>query len=146
MTLIPTFGNYSPSKKECLITLDGEHESSLEDRYRPSKIININQAKLLPIRITWVPIENIKIDINSNEEIEIVKLLESLIHENNVIIHTNDINKISQLIKNNIYGFGNSSVGIGTFLQKTIEEWYQYVLNERSTVTHNDYFKINIKN
>lgn len=142
MQLLPCFGCFSPIKKECVITLDGLYESSLEERYRPSLIINLNQENLLPQSISWITIEN-KVIREENELAEILKELEK---DYNIIVHTNEIDKIDKLILNDLYGFNMHSVGIGTLLKgKTIEEWYDFVLELRATkntIKNNDYFKV----
>lgn len=136
--LLPCFGCFMPTKKECVITLDGLFESSLEEVYRPSLIININQDTLLPKRIGWIKIENKEL----KDESELIGLLKELEKDYNIIVHTNDIKKIEELILKDLYSLGvDSSIGIGTFIkEKTTQEWFDFILEIRNAKGVNNEF------
>lgn len=129
--LLPTFGCFSPSKKECVISFDGEYPSSLESVYRVSLIININQNK--PMKedaVSWIKIENRKID---DSDSSIVNLIESMIKDYNIILHTDNKDILKSLIKNDLYGFGGDSVGLSSYdKSKNLEAWRDFVLENRS--------------
>ncbi len=130
MPLLPCFGCFMPTKKECVITLDGLSESSLEEVYRPSLIINVNQDNLLPQKIGWIRIENKEV----KDESELINVLKELEKDYNIIVHTIDIKKIEKLILNDLYSFGvDSSIGIGTFIKgKSTQDWFDFILETRN--------------
>lgn len=130
LKLLPTFGCFMPSKKECVISFDGLYPSSLESVYRVSLIININQSVLMKEdAVSWIKIENRKIDTDN----EVKGLIESLVEDYNIILHTDNSELLDKLILNNLYGFKDESVGLSTnFKEKEdARSWFNYIQNLR---------------
>ncbi|MDX9744512.1 MAG: hypothetical protein RBT59_11875 [Arcobacteraceae bacterium] len=130
LKLLPTFGCFMPSKKECAISFDGLYPSSLEHVYRIGLIININQSVLMKEdAVSWIKIENRKIE----NDIEIKELIESLVQEYNIILHTENTEIIDKLILNNLYGFEHESVGLSTDFKgnEDARSWFDYIQNLR---------------
>lgn len=126
MQLLPTFGCFMPHKKDCVISFDGEYPSALENVYRVSLIVNINKDKLMDEKaVTWIKIENNP--IGNNEEL-VKELIENMIQEYNIILHTDNSAILEKLILSNLYGFGDTSVGLSSHDKtKNTRDWYEYI-------------------
>ena len=133
--LLPTFGCFSPSKKECVISFDGKYPSSLESVYRIGLIININQDNLMKTdSVSWIQIENRKMD---DSDSSIIELITNMVDEYNIILHTENKDILQKLIKNDLYGFGGESVGLSSHdSTKNLEEWRDFVLNNRTDISN----------
>lgn len=80
MQLLPTFGNFMPLKKDCVISFDGEYPTAIENVYRCSRIINLNKDKLMKTdAVSWIKIENNP--ISSDDEESIKALIQSLVED-----------------------------------------------------------------
>jgi len=133
MQLLPTFGCFMPSKKDCVISFDGEYPSSLESVYRVSYIININQEKLMKEdAVSWIKIENKSLDMSKDS---IKSLIDSMEKDYNIILHTDNLVILDELIRTNIYGFGgNKSVGLSSRANRyyTPRDWFEYIQQKLS--------------
>ena len=130
--LLPTFGCFMTLKKDCVISFDGLYPSSLENVFRISLIININQDTLMKTDdVSWINIENKSID---GSDTEIIKLISSLVEEYNIILHTDNPEILHKLILNDLFGFGYESVGLSSNTNKNTEELFYFVQSIRDEI------------
>ena len=126
MQLLPTFGCFMPLKKDCVISFDGEYPSALENVYRVSLIINLNQEKLMKTdAVSWIKIENNPIGF---DEESVKVLIRSLVKDYNIILHTDNLEILNKLIITNLLGFADESVGLSSHDKaKDTRDWLEYI-------------------
>lgn len=126
MQLLPTFGCFMPLKKDCVISFDGEYPSAIEHIYRCSRIINLNQEKLMKTdAVSWIKIENNPIGF---DEESVKALIQSLVKDYNIILHTDNIEILNKLIITNLLGFADESVGLSSHDKtKDTRAWLEYI-------------------
>jgi hypothetical protein len=124
--LVPTYsGVFDPSSKTCVVLLDGNFMHQLCKLFDPARIINLTGDYLYPTLIDQYPnTQNYNIKL---EETYRMKYLLNQLDEYNVVIYTEDLNNLSYLINNNIYGFRNKHVGLATASNNTIHNWVVFI-------------------
>lgn len=127
MILVPSFGIFGIDKKTCVITYDGLYVQTLESVYRPVMIINLNQDQLIRDDIPGVEIQNKNVEMNNRKG-----LIENLMIEYNVILHTTDSEILQELVINNLHGMGHLSVGLSTISGDSMKSMLDKVKRIRS--------------
>lgn len=93
-------GKFDTSLKTCVFVLEETHLKLLDNIYRPDNIESV-------------------LDFTRLQE-----LINLYLPTHNIIIHSDDLEKISQLISNNIFGKMLTNIGLSTGAEFSINEEY----------------------
>lgn len=131
MKLIPTYsGVFDTDKRTCLVILNGKLIPYVCNQFEPISIINLTNCDISKGLDLYMKekIQNIEIDY---QNIELMTNLLDSLNDFNTIIYSEDLKSIEFIIKNNLYGFKMSSVGLGTCINNNwgIKAWYEFVKN-----------------
>lgn len=124
---VPTYsGVFDLDNKTCLMVLDGTFVPMVCNMFEPILIINLT-GKILPNSVTND--YNISsFDTKHTDEERMTEMIKALFITHNVIIYTEDEEKIRFLILNDLYDFRMKAVSLTTTSEEEdIHVWMEYI-------------------